>query len=33
MQTALEHGNFRIRDAIEYGLVPLAAFLILAVTA
>jgi hypothetical protein len=33
MQTALEHGDFRVRDAIEYGLVPLAAILILAVTA
>ena len=33
MQTALERGSFRLRDAVEYGLVPLAAFLVLAFTA
>lgn len=33
IQTTLERGDLRLRDAIEYGLVPLAAFLVLAVTA
>jgi Protein of unknown function (DUF5656) len=33
IQTAVERGEARLRDAIEYGLVPLAAFVILAVTA
>jgi hypothetical protein len=33
LQTALERGGVRMRDAIEYGLVPLAAFLLLAITA
>ncbi|MBW3633132.1 MAG: hypothetical protein KY456_08890 [Chloroflexi bacterium] len=33
MQTALDRGDFRVRDAIEYGVVPAAAFLVLAVTA
>jgi hypothetical protein len=33
LQTALQHGALRPRDAIEYGLVPLAAFLVLAFTA
>ena len=33
MQTALDRGDFRVRDAIEYGIVPAAAFLVLAVTA
>jgi hypothetical protein len=33
IQTALEHGDLRLRDAIEYGLVPLGAFLVLAITA
>lgn len=32
-QVALERGSFRARDALEYGLAPLAAFLLLAVTA
>jgi hypothetical protein len=33
IQTTLERGDLRLRDAIEYGLVPLAAFLVLAITA
>ena len=33
IQTMLERGDLRLRDAIEYGLVPLAAFLVLAITA
>lgn len=33
IQTTLERGDLRLRDAIEYGLVPLGAFLILAITA
>jgi hypothetical protein len=33
MQTVVERGAVRVRDAIEYGLVPLAAFLLLAITA
>ena len=33
MQTTLERGDLRPRDAIEYGLVPLGAFLVLAITA
>jgi hypothetical protein len=33
IQTALERGDLRLRDAIEYGLVPLGAFLVLAITA
>ena len=33
VQTVAERGALRSRDAIEYGLVPLAAFLVLAVTA
>ena len=32
-QVALERGAFRTRDALEYGLAPLAAFLLLAITA
>ena len=32
-QVTLERGTFRARDALEYGLAPLAAFLLLAVTA
>jgi hypothetical protein len=33
IQTAIEHGTMRPRDAIEYGVVPLAAFIVLAITA
>ena len=33
IQTTLERGDLRLRDAIEYGLVPFGAFLILAITA
>jgi hypothetical protein len=33
IQTTLERGNLRLRDAVEYGLVPLGAFLVLAITA
>lgn len=33
MQTVLERGDLRLRDAVEYGVVPLAAFLVLAITA
>jgi hypothetical protein len=33
MQTAIDRGDFRPRDAIEYGLIPLVAFLVLAATA
>jgi Protein of unknown function (DUF5656) len=33
IQTTLERGDLRLRDAIEYGLVPLGAFLVLAITA
>ena len=33
MQTALDRGDFRVRDAIEYGIIPAAAFLVLAATA
>jgi hypothetical protein len=33
IQTTLERGELRLRDAIEYGLVPFAAFLVLAITA
>jgi hypothetical protein len=33
IQTTLERGELRMRDAIEYGLVPLGAFLVLAITA
>jgi len=33
IQTTLERGDLRLRDAIEYGLVPSAAFLVLAITA
>jgi hypothetical protein len=33
LQTGAERGGVRLRDAIEYGLVPMAAFLILAITA
>jgi hypothetical protein len=33
IQTALERGDLRLRDAIEYGLVPFGALLILAITA
>ena len=33
MQTAVDRGDFRLRDAIEYGIVPLVAFLVLAATA
>jgi hypothetical protein len=33
IQTTLERGDLRLRDAIEYGLVPFAAFLVLAFTA
>ncbi len=33
IQTTLERGDLRLRDAIEYGLIPLAAFLVLAITA
>ena len=33
IQTLLERGDLRLRDAIEYGLVPLGAFLVLAITA
>src|SRR5215216_4584469 len=33
IQTTLERGDLRIRDAVEYGLVPLGAFLVLAITA
>src|SRR5215212_987623 len=33
IQTTLERGDLRLRDAVEYGLVPLAAFLVLAITA
>jgi hypothetical protein len=32
VQTSIERGHFRLRDAIEYGLVPLAAFIVLAIT-
>ena len=33
IQTTLERGDLRLRDAIEYGLVPLGAFVVLAITA
>lgn len=33
IQTTIERGGLRPRDAIEYGLVPLAAFFVLAITA
>jgi hypothetical protein len=33
VQTSVEHGTFRPRDALEYGVVPLAAFILLAITA
>jgi hypothetical protein len=33
IQTTLERGDLRLRDAIEYGLVPFGAFVVLAVTA
>ena len=33
VQTVAERGSLRLRDAVEYGLVPLAAFLVLAITA
>ena len=33
IQTIIEQGELRPRDALEYGLVPLAAFIVLAVTA
>jgi hypothetical protein len=33
IQTTLERGDLRLRDAVEYGLVPLGAFLVLAITA
>jgi Protein of unknown function (DUF5656) len=33
IQTTLERGELRLRDAIEYGLVPFGAFLVLAITA
>ncbi|HEX2282165.1 MAG TPA: hypothetical protein VHG52_10450 [Thermomicrobiales bacterium] len=33
IQTTLERGDLRLRDAVEYGLVPFGAFLILAITA
>jgi hypothetical protein len=33
IQTVLERGDLRLRDAVEYGLVPLGAFLVLAITA
>ncbi len=33
IQTTLERGELRLRDAIEYGLVPFAAFVVLAITA
>ena len=33
IQTTLERGDLRLRDAIEYGLVPFGAFLVLAITA
>jgi hypothetical protein len=33
IQTSVEHGTFRPRDALEYGVVPLAAFILLAITA
>jgi hypothetical protein len=32
VQTVAERGNLRARDAIEYGLVPIAAFVVLAIT-
>jgi hypothetical protein len=32
IQTIIERGSLRTRDAIEYGLVPLAAFIVLSVT-
>jgi hypothetical protein len=33
IQTTLERGDLRLRDAIEYGLVPFGAFVVLAITA
>ena len=33
IQTMLERGDLRLRDAVEYGLVPFGAFLVLAITA
>jgi hypothetical protein len=33
IQTMLERGDLRLRDAIEYGLVPFGAFVVLAITA
>ena len=33
LQLHLERGEMRLRDAIEYGIVPLAAIVVLAVTA
>jgi hypothetical protein len=33
IQTALERGDLRLRDAVEYGLVPFGAFVVLAITA
>jgi hypothetical protein len=33
IQTTLERGDLRLRDAIEYGLVPFSAFVVLAITA
>jgi hypothetical protein len=33
MQTALDRGDFRVRDVLEYGIIPAAAFLVLAATA
>ena len=33
IQTTLERGDLRLRDALEYGLVPFGAFVVLAITA